>query len=407
MQKCKKTEDEHKKEDKQVTGTEESCCKIICSKWSNIFDISRLVISEVIFYPLLICDLFEVIVGRGLEGKSPGDIVGIILFVVSLLSMIITVYIARIVILLAMVVNTSNVSTPDKNLVKEDGTLPSEHNPEILKSNFWYRVSFCVHVILQMLAQVVMYIAIAAKIRYDNRHFYRSGNTDENIYASSYLWYMMFAGFVTPTLGLISFFVVTHYWSQQYPIGYRIQTMEIFRMTLIGTHEVLSMKKTIQEGNRKLAESFKGENKKAMLANFLSVFTPLKNEFSELFKKSWGEKFLYPFKAPMLVVICLVYAALQLAFVICAAQAVDEMGTVVTHVLNGGTWVIFYIFAIIVGFIANVYSFLVAGVWIAIVAIVLAVIAMVIATIVGCLALVCGVLMCGSSNRNNINTRRL
>ena len=214
-------------EDSCTCDTDSSCC----SCWNNFFDFSRLILSEGIFYPLLICDIFEVIVGRGFEQTGAGDIVGIVLFVISLISMIITVYIARIVLLVAMVINANNVRTPDTERVLNDQTLPGEHDPEIRQSAVRYQLSFCVHTILQMLAQILAYIAIAAKIRYDNRHFYRIENTDKSIHVSSFLWYMIIAGYVTPILGHLSFFIVTYHWGQEYPIGYHIDMMRIFQMT--------------------------------------------------------------------------------------------------------------------------------------------------------------------------------
>jgi hypothetical protein len=178
---------------KSCTCDTNSCC---CSCWTNFFDFSRLILSEVIFYPLLICDIFEVIVGRGFEQTGAGDIVGIVLFVVSLVSIILTVYIARIVVLLVVLCNAKHVRTPDEKEESRQSVCEKEYNEEIRRSACRYQLSFCIHVILQMLTQILAYIAIAAKIRYDNRHFYRIGNTDESIHVSSYLWYMMFAGYM-------------------------------------------------------------------------------------------------------------------------------------------------------------------------------------------------------------------
>ena len=69
-------------------------------------------------------------------------------------------------------------------------------------------------------------------------------------------------------------------------------------------------------------ESGKTEKLVEYLAAF---FVPLKNE---LIKKRFIDKFSYPFKSPALVIICLLYALLQLAFVVCASQEMDEMGVV-------------------------------------------------------------------------------
>ena len=94
-----------------------------------------------------------------------------------------------------------------------------------------------------MLAQVLMYIAIAAKICYDNRHFYQDENTDETIFFTSFLIYMIVAGYVLPFLGLLNFFIVTFYWSQQYPIGFRLDMLSISKMTKYSITDLLNPKK--------------------------------------------------------------------------------------------------------------------------------------------------------------------
>ena len=397
---CSKCKENTDKEDKNEM--KKGCCGKCYARCSNLFDIMRLILSEVIFYPLLVCDIFELIIGRGFEGKSPGDILGIVLFVISLILMILTVYVARIVVLIGMVRNATAVRTPKPKEIEEDKQKESVYDLTIRKSALWYQASFCVHVVLQMLAQLMMYIAIAAKIRYDNRNFYENGNTDEGIHISSNLGFMIFAGYVLPACGLFTFFIVTYYWSQQYPIGYRIDMMSIFIMTKYAMTDILNIKKVVQEEAEKMSKNIheKAEGKKSQivvdkLLNF--GLNPLKADFDEIFNKAWYNKFLFPFKTPTLVIICLIYAVFQLAFVLCAAQAVDEMGEIVIQILNGGGWVIYYIIAVIVGIIANLYVFLVAGLWVAIISMII----ITIAAIIACLILACMLANCGSSSSSS------
>ena len=330
-----------------------SCCM-------DLFDVMRVILSELIFYPLLICDIFEVITGRGFEGDSSGDRLGIALFVISLISMVLTVYVARIVVLVGVVINASAIRTPKEAVKDPDLQEEIGYDPEFKKSTLFYQASFCVHVVLQMLAQVLMYIAIAAKIRYDNRHFYYTGNTDQTIRFTGFLSYMIVAGYVMQFLGLLNFFIVTFYRSQQYPVGFCLDMISIFNMT---EYSMCEPPKLVTEKGDGLFEKATMESGKAekLVENLAVFFVPLKNDFKELFEKGFMDKF---FKSPALVIICLLYALLQLAFVVCASQEMDEMGEVFTHVLNGGGWVFYYIAAIIVGAIANLYVFIVAGFWI-------------------------------------------
>ncbi len=227
---------------------------------------------------------------------------------------------ARIVVLIGMVKNATAVRTPNPKVVEEDAQREeSVYDSKIRQSALWYQASFCVHVILQMLAQLMMYIAIAAKIRYDNRHFYEIGNTDESIHVSGNLWYMISAGYFIPVFGLFTFFIVTYYWSQQYPIGYHIDMMSIFKITEYGMIDLLSIKEVVKEKAEKLSKQMheKAEGKKASQI-VDKLLRPLKADFDELFNKSWLDKFAFPFKTPTLVII-FVCSMLSFNFPLCSA----------------------------------------------------------------------------------------
>ena len=384
----RRTDNDHTQD---VTGCKQKCCSYL----TDLLDILRLILSEAILYPLLICDIFELIVGQGFNGESSGDHLGFALFIVSLISLVLTVYLARIIVLVGMIKNANAVRSPTRKMIDTD----TDYDADIKRSAVYYQAIFCIHVGFQMLVQSLMYVAIAAKIRYDNRHFYAVGNSNEEIQVTSFLWYMMAAAYVLPTMGLFTFFIVTYYWSQQYPVGYRIDMISIFKMTEYGMTDLSRIGEEITQKNEKMLKALGGEveGKRAKIIAKMDglLFKPLQDDFQELFRKNWGVKFLYPFKTPMLVFACFVYFALQLAFVVCAAQSVDEMGEVVTHVLNGGGWVYYYISAVIVTIIANLYTFLVVGLWIAVIT---AVVITIVPAITYCIITCVLVLLCRSSD---------
>ena len=79
------------------------CKQRCCSRLTDLIDILRLILSEAIPYPLLICDIFDLIIGQGFKGKSTGERLSFALFIVSLVSMFLTVYSAQIIVLLGMI----------------------------------------------------------------------------------------------------------------------------------------------------------------------------------------------------------------------------------------------------------------------------------------------------------------
>ncbi len=134
----------------------------------------------------------------------------------------------------------------------------------------------------------------------------------------------------------------------------------------------------------KCKEKAKDINK--VVSRFMRV-DKLKSEYDGMRKKPFLDKLGYPFKSPALVILCILYAVGQLGFVICAALATDETGMVMAQFLNGGGWVFYYIIAVVLGALANLYVFAVAAVWLIIIAAVISIILLIIGFF--CLAAAC------------------
>lgn len=164
-------------------------------------------------------------------------------------------------------------------------------------------------------------------------------------------------------------------------------------MEMPGVDDLLYAEEHFKKGTEKSEK--KTETLAArLIANFVRI-DKLEKQFNDMRKIGASKKFFYPFESPVLIILCLVYALLQLGFIICAAVA----DTGPSEVLNGGGWVNFYIVAIITGIIANLYTFAVAALW---GAIVIGVIAM-IASLIACLFLCCILFILGSGSSSNNN----
>ena len=360
---------------------EKSCRKKCCACCKEFLDIVRAFLTEALVYPLLLCDIFDVIIGKAYEGRSAADVTGFILFLLSCAALLLYVYIARLLILVGMI---KAVQERRKPLVDDPEVQKKyRYDTTIGRAAFYFQGYFFVHVCLQMLAQIMMFIAIGGKIRYDNRHFYDPTNKNEDdlpIYVSSHLWYMLISAYIMPLLGLLTFFIVTYYWVQEFPIGLCIDMIKVLQMP--GPDELVKFKKTLKDKHEQLLSKFVRMEK-------------LETQFKDMRTKNFCEKFVYPFKSPVLIVLCLIYAALQFAFIMSAALAIDEMGQLVSQILNGGGWIVYYIIAVIVGIIANVYVFAVAALWGAIIVGVVVLIALIIAGL--CLCFLAATM--GSSSR--------
>ena len=376
---CKEGKAGNKQESELNIATDTTCCNKCftrCERVENASDFIRMLAAELILYPLLVCDLFEFITGRGYDGGSAADILGIILFVLSLLALIFYTYIARLLVLGSTIYHMHRW----RKLPNED-----DDDRKIAKTALVFQVYFFIHVFGQMIAQILMLIAIGAKIQYDNRHLILQ-NTDETIRASSYLWYMLASGYIMPLCGILTFFLVTYYWTQEFPIGVCVDVLRFLEAPDVDTLIDMNSKLTIEERKKKLQG----------LSRYLHI-AELKKDFKIMRKKGFFDKFAYPFQSPMIIVLSLIYAGFQLGFVVCAAVTVEN-GQTVSVFLNGGYWVYYYYIAVFIAALANLYIFLVAAIWLTII---IGIICLIVIIIGGCILCCIFASMISSSSNDN------
>ena len=231
-----------------------------------------------------------------------------------------------------------------------------EDDPKAARAAFIFQLYFFYHVFGQMVAQVLMLIATGAKIQFDNRHLLNPYNKErETIHVSSHLWYMLVAGYIMPVCGILTFFLVTYYWTQEFPIGVLIDMLQI-----LGKADKLCPNDSIEDWKEKFNT----------VEKYLNLAEMNKN-FQKMQKGHLCHKFLYPFQSPLIVILCMAYIGCQLGFFICAAVTVDENGQLVGIYLNGGGWVIYYYLTLLLVSLANVYAVLVAVVWLIVIAVVI------------------------------------
>ncbi len=389
-----------------VEGTEETrnrCLK--CLYWCHEkMDIARIILTEVLVYPLLICDIFEVIVGRSFESDSHSDRLGFALFLLSCISLLLYVYVVRVIVLGRSIQRLQEMRTVKGQ--PDTGSARSAFS--ILSGAFWYQIFFFLHIVLQMMAQIMMLVAIGGKIRYDNRHFYQRDNSNEVIQYSLQLIIMLVIGYVSPTFGYLSFFIVTKPWAQEFPLGiFNDITSQLKLLASGGPDSYLTSSDDLNDEVNKniiqaLGENYKKLSRKEIGKRLIAFIKKFGDDLKKLRQMSFLSKFWYPFKNPWLVLLCLSYAGMQFTFVICAGVTMNDMGILTSQILNGGGWIFYYIIAIAFGVIANAYAFLVAAFWIFIIATILAIIiGVILCCILICVCATIGAASGSSSSSNN------
>ena len=393
-----------------IKGKNDSDCTQSCEKCldhtRNVFDIIRMIISGLLFYPILICDIFEMITSETYIFDNTLDGISFIGFALSLASQLFFVYIVRIAILIAANYYSQKQRVPNEEIRDQC----EEFDPSISKSARYFQCYFVFHVCAQMVAQILMFIAIAAAIRVENEHLFSTvrmdgngngnitnttritnvtpNNTrpittempsmDESIHVSNQLWYMLVAGYILPICGILSFFIVTYFWVQEFPMGICVDVVS----GLLRRPGVTDMRKISQPDKEELEK----QNK---IRKYIHL-AELKKQFRDFRDTPWFSKFVYPFYSPQTVLLSIIYAVLQGVFVIFALRILG----------SSSAWATFCVVAGFIGYIANLYVFTVAVFWIMVFIFILLVIAVTIQIFV-CLCILCVVAHSGSNDNQN------
>ena len=274
------------------------CSQTCGSVW---VDIVRMLLAEALIYPLIICDILEVVSGKSYEGKSSTDHLSFSLFILSCFSFVLYVFIARIVILLGIIRKTHRA--------RNRHTSALTHEKTYSRSALAYQMVFFFHLIFQMIAQVLVLVTIGMSLYYDNygddtidegNGYLDQGYTDEDFIVGPELWCMIVLAYSSPLLSFLSFFLVTYYWAQEFPIAFCLDLISLWKMKR-GPEDFINI------GDRIL------NPRDELMPVITDFYRKLKPDYEELHDRNWCSKFAYPFRNPLIAVLCVLYVLLQLA----------------------------------------------------------------------------------------------
>jgi len=163
-------------------------------KWltplNQFFEIGRSIFSELFLYPVLVCDLIDVIALGGAAPENAKERTSLGLFSIGSFYLILAVYIMRLVTIIGTMVSMLRLPL--------QATGGQRQYIKIM-------VRFCFHAIRQILVHLLIILAVAAKIRNENPVFLED---EDPIAISPFLWSAMFFGWIIPLVGVLTFFVV-------------------------------------------------------------------------------------------------------------------------------------------------------------------------------------------------------
>ena len=318
------------------------CCRDMCMccprSITTLIDVFRVFFAETLFYVNLILSVFElctelVINSNDLHMIKVTTWFG---FIFSFFSTLCFNYIARVFILAGTIYSVAKIRSK-RNIFK--GAM--------------FQIMFVLYSYGLMALQICMIVAIGGMYYNEYNERYKEATIPMNIsnvssvnhttspptvninYSpSGQMWYVIICGYVAPIFGIIMFFVVCHYWTQQFPIDVTLDILESLKSSV---KKAVLLKKVGEEYVETLEKLSRHLNE--------SKFTDYKN-IKDL---NFWCKFSYPFKRPVHVILCYLYIALLVVFFVCCG--------------SGKAWTPYYISVLVFGLIVNWYVILVTLFW--------------------------------------------
>ena len=309
--------------------TREKCCKLKRNKRDGLciklFDTGRILLIELLLYPILICDLFSIFLGRSsaqdLSDSVEGNVRALsfkVLFGYSCMARFFYAYFLRLVVLIYLIYDLRKKRQADA-IRSEDNSL-SHLEKKISSGAVLLQTWFTIHVAGQMVTQMLLTAAIALKMKAESVSY-----TTDDISISGSLWYMLVAGYILPILGLLSFFIPTIELVYEYFIGFFINLLSILGTPGIDT--ILFPSEAVATQRQRVAEVASALNKEKLEAALLTVVD-----------RGLGRKTKYSLQNVFCYLSCIGYTTLLVTFF-------------VVSVVNGP--IAFYVVYILLSSVAN------------------------------------------------------
>ena len=336
---------------------------------AEILDFLRNWITDIVLYPLVIFDLNDVIKSESYLVQSSGDKLNLSLFTMGVISLILSVYISRFILMISAAINFRRVSY-----------FSSGCNKKVYNMALW----FLLHIFVQTLVHASIFISIGMNIHLENTelpaitdvlnrqdennmtntfdfipYFNDSGNFSTllpNIPfsfipsgfggSSFFLVFSSIAGLFVTQLGIASFFIVNYYQVRELSIKFWVDMISLLQSE--------SFTGLVFDGGIKNAKN----QAKEIVKNV--KLKKVKDDLKSTESIPTISKVLYPCRVPVFVVLGLLYFFLLVMFltflgVVCI-QGSDEVGPLcLSHFQIASVYSIPYFFTFTLVILANIH----------------------------------------------------
>ncbi len=329
----------------------------------EVLDFIRNWITDIVLYPLVILDLYDLITSQLYLLETSDHRVNFSLFIISAAFLLLSVYLTRIVMIVTAALNLRRVPSDS-----------SGSHKKIVSMSLW----FLLHAFAQIVIHALIFVSIGMNIYLENTEFQLVETNSTNstpmidffsipthsssLNSSFFLIYSTVTGLLVTQLGLASFFIVNYYQIRELSIAFWVDMISMLQSEnfagLVFDGGIKSAKKKTQE----IAQNKKYKKVKENLVTIETV--PL------------YVKLLYPFRVPVFVVLGILYGILLGTFltflsVTCSPMPDSSEFVCVSFFTNPSVYSIPYFFTFAIIILANIQVIFMVFVWALVVSVVI------------------------------------
>ena len=318
----------YSKQKHQQNSVDKKKCHLLpqkVKKWlAQSFELVRTLLSELLIYPLVVLDLFDLIVSRTYLQMTSADRINFSLFIIGSTFFVLSVYFTRTFLVISAAINIQ--CTP--------------LDPSKSKSNMIRLVThFCIHVIFQIVVHITIFAIVGITI------FQENPVPSDTIYVSPCLAYIILVGGILPIYGIGIFFIINYYNLREVSMGFGVNMLallqsESFATTVFSNTGV----KESKERAKRIIKKIKYEEVKHQFKKFQSA-------------PRWI-KLLYPFRFPFLFAIAAFYEILLFFFFL------SLICSLIFGVQQPQFIPVFFVIASIIIVLANIHVIILVTTWI-------------------------------------------
>ena len=198
-------------------------------------DAPRIIIAEVLVYPILVCNVVENAAGKTYAG-SPLEKFAFARFVLSVVKIFALVYLVRLLVIILSIIQLLRKRNESRTASMSNSTIGGEFSTDPVDLKHYslraalLLILFLVHVLGQMLSQCIMLAALWTKVSCENSELGK-----DTIYISPFTWAMIVGSFILPLVGTLTFFIPTYFWMVQFPVTFGMGILSTLRKKSISS----------------------------------------------------------------------------------------------------------------------------------------------------------------------------